>query len=259
MPLSAGTVTGQPAPIGFTWYLQRGVIAGGFTGLLSALYLLAVQQPRLRAALAIEAERHHDHDHEHAEMFSRGTQVVGGMVGHAVYATVLSVIFTVVFVSLRHRLGRGNDLARSVRLAVVGFTTVALVPALKYPADPPGVGDSATVEQRTGAFLTLMGVGVALAVLAWQTEGRLRGRGFDDRHRAVVVGSIFVGGVAGALLVWPAGTTVPADFPAQLLWEFRLASLAGLALVWAGIGVTFGLLASRPATTERSAAAGALR
>jgi predicted cobalt transporter CbtA len=251
VPLTSGSPAGDPTAVGFRWYLHRGVIAGGFTGVLSALFMITVQQPRLRAALVIEAERHLEHGHDHGEMFSRGTQVVAGMLGHIIYATVLAVIFTVVFVSLRHRLGGGADLARSIRLAALGFTTVALVPALKYPADPPGVGESATVGQRTAAYLTLMAAGVLLAVLAWQADGRLRRRGLGDRRRQLLVAATFGGGIALALLLWPAGTTAPADFPARLLWEFRLASLAGLALVWAGIGVTFGLLTSRPTTPDR--------
>jgi len=36
--------------------------------------------------------------------------------------------------------------------------------------------------------------------------------------------------------------TVPADVPATLLWDFRLASLTQLAVMWATLGVTFGLL-----------------
>jgi hypothetical protein len=36
--------------------------------------------------------------------------------------------------------------------------------------------------------------------------------------------------------------------PVGLIWEFRLLSLATLALLWGGLGVTFGLLSERAAT-----------
>jgi predicted cobalt transporter CbtA len=38
---------------------------------------------------------------------------------------------------------------------------------------------------------------------------------------------------------------VPADVPADLVWDFRLASLAQLAALWLTLGLTFGLLLER--------------
>jgi len=58
--------------------------------------------------------------------------------------------------------------------------------------------------------------------------------------------AVAAAGVAGAvviLLVWP-GTpdSVPADIGADLLWRFRLASLAEVAAMWTVLGFAFGLL-----------------
>lgn len=41
------------------------------------------------------------------------------------------------------------------------------------------------------------------------------------------------------------------EVPADLIWNFRLASLATLLVLWLGLGAVFGLLAERP---ERGAA-----
>jgi predicted cobalt transporter CbtA len=52
----------------------------------------------------------------------------------------------------------------------------------------------------------------------------------------VAVGMLF--------LVLPAGPD-PGKFPAGLLWDFRLSSLGTQLVLWAGIGVIFGLLCER--------------
>jgi predicted cobalt transporter CbtA len=40
-------------------------------------------------------------------------------------------------------------------------------------------------------------------------------------------------------------TTDPGEFPAGLLWSFRLSSLGTQLVLWAGLGVLFGLLCER--------------
>jgi len=57
-------------------------------------------------------------------------------------------------------------------------------------------------------------------------------------------GFIVIVSVAGWLL--PGINEVPADFPATVLWRFRLASLGIQAVLWATFGLAFG------AWTERS-------
>ena len=38
---------------------------------------------------------------------------------------------------------------------------------------------------------------------------------------------------------------MPADFPADVLWRFRMASLGLQVVLWSTIGVVFGVLAER--------------
>src|SRR5437764_909537 len=53
-------------------------------------------------------------------------------------------------------------------------------------------------------------------------------------------------------LALPAVNEVPKDFPAVVLWRFRLASLGTQAVLWAALGLVFGALTERSlATAER--------
>ena len=62
------------------------------------------------------------------------------------------------------------------------------------------------------------------------------------RHVAVGSGLLIVTGVL--FVVLPASAD-PGEFPAGLLWEFRLSSLGSLLVFWAGLGVFFGVLCER--------------
>jgi predicted cobalt transporter CbtA len=46
-------------------------------------------------------------------------------------------------------------------------------------------------------------------------------------------------------LILPGIHEVPAGFPADVLWHFRVASLGTSAVLWATIGLGFGALAER--------------
>jgi hypothetical protein len=45
----------------------------------------------------------------------------------------------------------------------------------------------------------------------------------------------------------------PGDFPAGLLWDYRIVSLGTLALLWTGLGVFFGALCERANRKDLSA------
>jgi predicted cobalt transporter CbtA len=45
--------------------------------------------------------------------------------------------------------------------------------------------------------------------------------------------------------VLPDINEVPADFPAVVLWRFRMASLGMQVLMWTTLGLVFGMLAER--------------
>jgi predicted cobalt transporter CbtA len=66
--------------------------------------------------------------------------------------------------------------------------------------------------------------------------------------------AVAVGLAAVALWLLP-GTpdTIPADVPAALIWDFRVASLVQLATMWAVLGTVFGLLSVRQEATAREA------
>ena len=76
-------------------------------------------------------------------------------------------------------------------------------PSLKYPPNPPTVGDPDTIDQRTVSYLLLMAFGVAAVFAALYFWRWVSARGFDGGKRFLAVAGLFVALVGLAYLVFP--------------------------------------------------------
>lgn len=223
-------------------YLRRGLAAGLLAGLLAGLFAFFVGEPLLDRAIALEEA--HSHGAGDAEVFSRSTQRIGLFFATGLSGTFLGGLFGMVFAFFRGRMEQGSDWGRSLSLAAAIFAGFALIPFLKYPANPPTVGDPETVQLRTAAYFALVGLSLLAVLTAWFAAKGLRARGVNPPARQVAVGLGFLVFVSVLFVVFPASAD-PGDFPAGLLWDFRLSSLGTQVVLWAGLGVLFGALCER--------------
>jgi hypothetical protein len=228
-------------------FLRSGAIAGAAGGLVMAIVLRLLGEGPIGDAVAIESRNHPGKE----EMFTRSTQHLGGMIGVLLYGVFVGVILAVVLAAVRHRLPLRDDWWRSITLAAIGFATIVLVPFLKYPANPPTVGDPSTITRRTVLYLTMLAFSVGATLLTWRFASFVSSRW----SRQVVVPAtitLYLTAVSIAFAVFPPFTD-KIGLSANLLWHFRLDSLAGSAALWSVLGLTLGgLLTPRP---ERAKAA----
>ncbi len=233
-------------------YLRRGMAAGLLAGLLAGLFALVVAEPLLDQAIGLEESNHHEgqasvahgHEGDEGEVFSRTVQKVGLFFATGLSGALVGGLFGLAFAYFRARLASESDWTRSLSLAAALFAGVVLVPFLKYPANPPAVGDPATIGTRTTAYFALVGLSLLAILAAWYVSKHLRERGVSTPVRQMAVGLGLVMVVTGLFVGLPA-TTDPGEFPAGLLWSFRLSSLGTQLVLWAGLGVLFGLLCER--------------
>jgi predicted cobalt transporter CbtA len=71
---------------------------------------------------------------------------------------------------------------------------------------------------------------------------------------ALIAGAGYLVVVVAAQLLLPSINEVPEQFPAVLLWNFRIASLGTQAVMWATLGLLFGCLTERAAARNRRSA-----
>jgi hypothetical protein len=244
--------------------LVRGLVAGLLAGLATFLVAYAVGEPHVEAAIALEegavpAHHHEEADgqaHSHADeeaVVSRADQRTWGLLtGTLAVGVALGGIVALVAAGTVGRVGTLLPGQSTALVALVGFVSVALVPFLKYPANPPGVGSGDTIGQRTALYFGFLAVSVLAAVAATYAGVRLRER--LGTYAGVVLGIaayLVVVVVAGELF---ASVDEVGDFPGDTLWLFRRASLLTLATTWAVLGVALAGMVGRLHATQSAAA-----
>jgi len=134
-------------------------------------------------------------------------------------------------------------------LAAVGFVAVYLVPNLKYPANPPSVGNPETIGIRTALYFTMIATSIAAMIGAFSLK-RLLVRRLGDWNSTLAVAAYYVVIVAIAGLLLPPVNEVPELFPAVVLWKFRVASIGAQLIMWTTLGLLFGALTQRAAAND---------
>jgi uncharacterized membrane protein YidH (DUF202 family) len=218
--------------------LRRGLLAGLVAGLAAGIFYLIVGEPVVQQAIGLESAAPGPRA---AEVFSRGTQRIGLLVGVGLYGLALGGVFGFLYALLGPRLKASSAWQRSLGLAAVAFASAWLVPFLKYPSNPPGVGEASTIGQRTRLYLAMVALSIATSVGAWLLARHLERRGMPPAPRQLLVGAGYLAVVLGLYALLPPFTD-EIGIPAGVLWNARLASAGGQALMWLVLGASFGWL-----------------
>jgi predicted cobalt transporter CbtA len=229
-----------------TPYLRRGMAAGLLAGLLAGLFAFFVGEPFVDQAIRLEEATAGGHGEE---VFSRSTQKVGLFFATGLFGVTVGGMFGIAYAYFRGRLASKGEWYRSLSLAGALFAGAFLVPYVKYPANPPTVGDPATIGDRTAAYFTMVALSLLVVLAAWHAARTLREREISTPVRQLSVGLGVVAAVGALFLVLPAAPD-PGEFPSGLLWNFRLSSLGTQLVFWTGLGVAFGLLGERASRRE---------
>jgi predicted cobalt transporter CbtA len=226
--------------------LMRGMLAGVVAGLLVFALARWIGEPQVERAIAFETSMDRAQGKApEPEMVTRRVQEgLGLLTGVLVYGSAMGGLFGLVFAYAYGRIDVAGPRALSALLAGLGFVAIVLVPTLKYPANPPSVGNPDSIGVRTGAFFLIIASSIAAMVFSIQTGRRLRNR-LGLWNASLLAAGIFVLIVSVVSHFLPEFNEVPAGFPVTLMWRFRIAALEMQVVMWATLGLLFGWLTER--------------
>ena len=227
--------------------LLRGMIAGVIAGLLAFGFARVFGEPQVDRAIAFEEKMAAAAgEPEEPEVVSRATQAgIGLFTGVMTYSVAMGGILSLVFASLYGRAGGGlSPRALSACLGVVFFLALILVPDLKYPPNPPAVGNPETIGMRTELYFAMLVASIAGAVLAFALARNLAHR-WSGWNAAIVAGIAYVVFIAIVQALLPSINEVPENFRALDLYNFRLATLGLQVTIWTVLALAFGFLAEK--------------
>jgi predicted cobalt transporter CbtA len=216
--------------------LISGAIAGTILGLINQIMV----EPYIDQAIAIEVKNTIASGEPvdfgelvQYRLWQKGGEIVAG----TILGTSISALFGIVYVYARESLPGSNNKKKGLILAGIMFFVIFLIPALKYPANPPAVGDPETIEYRESLYIGMLVISgfTALGVaLLYRKLGQMQ-----KESRKIVVPVIYALIIALAFVLLPPNPdeiTISSD----LLITFRILTTITMGIFWGVLGILLG-------------------
>jgi predicted cobalt transporter CbtA len=139
-----------------------------------------------------------------------------------------------VFALSRNSLPGKNIVTKAIFLSGLMWFTLYLIPFLKYPANPPTVGEADTVVLRMilyVSFIIISGIGV---IVFYKLLTKLN----KNKKYFALIG--YAGLMAIAFIIMPDNPD-EITAPMNLVNEFRFVSVLGVSSFWGSVGIILGL------------------
>ena len=217
------------------------LVSGAIAGFVHGTINFALVEPYLDQAIGLENEslfasgEAEDNlefwaEYESYRIWQKSGQVLAGVI----LGLAMGSLFGIVYALSRNSLPGKTDVTKSVILAGVMWLTIYIIPFLKYPANPPTVGDGETVMLRAilyVSFIALSGIGV---VIFYKLSQKLQN---NKKYFGLFGYVIFITILFFVMPENPDEITAPMN----LVNEFRLMSVFGVSSFWISVGLILGL------------------
>lgn len=217
------------------------LISGVTAGLIHGGANFVFVEPSLDQAIGIENQQLFESGEEkdtpefRAEFDSyRYWQKGGQILAGAILGISIGSLFGIIFVLSRNSLPGKSDLSKSLILAGIMWFTIYFIPFLKYPANPPTVGDPDTVVLRSILYLSFIAISGFGALGFYKLFKKLKTKKFI----AVLGYAVFVGIVFFTMPENPDKITAPME----LVDQFRIMSALAVSIYWLSLGIILGSL-----------------
>ena len=268
----------------------RGLLAGAIAGLLAFVFARIFAEPQIQAGIDYESGRDAAQTAldktaglptgpAGPDIFSRTIQATLGIgVGMILFGIAMGALVAVAYAVCLGRVGNLRPRTLALLVAAGGFVSLYLVPFVKYPANPPSIGHPDTITDRGGLYLLMVLCSVVFLVLTVWLGQRLRAR-WGNWNASLLAGAAFVVSTGIVMAMLPSlghlaanaqqfgdhatetplpltnasGAIVYPGFPADVLFDFRLYSIAAQLILWGTIGLVFAPQAERLLRPSRPA------
>jgi len=217
------------------------LLAGCFAGIIHGAANLAIVEPYLDEAIGIENQNLFASGEEKDTPqfwveysayrdWQKGGQVLAG----AILGTSIGALFGIVFAYSRKILPGQHNVKKALVLAGIMWLTIYLIPFLKYPANPPTIGDPETVVLRSVLYLVFIAISGFSVIGFYQLSKK-----FQERKKLVAV----IGYAAFMITMFVVMPPNPDEItaPMELVNGFRVMSIVTVSVFWLALGIILGL------------------
>jgi predicted cobalt transporter CbtA len=228
--------------------LSSGVIAG----IILAFLNLGIVEPTIDKAIALEVQKQVSSG-ENVNMSElidyRYWQKAGAFAGGAIYGAGLAALFGVIFVFARNKLPGKNNKQKAIFLAGIMWLVLFIMVALKYPANPPAVGDPETIYYRETLYIGYIMISglAALGMAVIWIKTRIN-------SKKIIIPLMYAAIMVTAYVVMPPNPD-KIEISMDLIQTFRILTAITIGVFWGILGIIFGSLWDKFLSREQTLAA----
>ena len=235
--------------------LLAGAIAGTILGILNQ----GIVEPYIEQAIALENEKAaaseegeiiNPVEFNNYRYWQRGGEIAAG----TILGTSIAALLGIVFAYSRKSIPGSSNKKKALILAGIMWFVLFLVPALKYPANPPAVGDPETIYYRQTlylAYLAISGFSALGVALMYRSMTEAIQSQKDVRMLIVLPVVIYAVIMITAYLAMPPNPDA-INAPMDLVTGFRIASGSTMSVFWGLVGIILGAFWDKTKPNERA-------
>ncbi len=216
------------------------VLSGALAGVSLGLVNLVLVEPYLDTAIGIENQNlfasgeEEDTPEFWANYYSyRVWQKGGQLLAGAILGTSLGTLFGIVFAYSKNSLPGKSMMKKALVLSLIMWATLYVIPFVKYPANPPTVGDPETIMLRQSLYLAFMAISGLGALGFYQVYKKVNKKAIAFAGYGIMM--------AAVLFVMPPNPD-PVQIDSGLLTGFRVTSMIGMSVFWGVVAIILGAL-----------------
>src|ERR671918_2127914 len=214
--------------------LLAGAIAGTILGIINQVAV----EPYIEQAIELEMRNTAQSGQviDPAEFAAyRFWQKGGEIIAGTILGLSIGSLYGIVFAYTRGSISGTNNKKKALIVASIMWFVLFLMPALKYPPNPPAVGNPETIYYRQSLYVAFLAIsGFSALGLAF-----LYRKMASSNTKKAIIPSAYAAIMAGAYLAMPANPD-PINAPIDLVIGFRITSAITISMFWALLGVIFG-------------------
>ncbi len=216
------------------------LLSGVIAGVILAGINYFVAEPFIDQAIGIEVDNSiasgevvdFDELSSYRVWQKEGTFAAGAFLG-LTYGAILGIVYVI----SRKYLPSSDDRKKALILAAIMCLSLYVVPFIKYPANPPAVGDPETIGLRDSLYTSyqlasgLIALGVSILMYKLRRISYIK----------YIIPVIYVGLVASIYAIFPANPdeiTAPMD----LVNAFRAVTFGTMVMFYLVLGAVFGIM-----------------
>jgi len=216
------------------------LLSGVIAGVILAGVNYFVAEPFIDQAIGIEVDNSiasgevvdFDELSSYRVWQKEGTFAAGAFLG-LTYGAILGIVYVI----SRKYLPSSDDRKKALILAAIMCLSLYVVPFIKYPANPPAVGDPETIGLRDSLYTSyqlasgLIALGVSILMYKLGRNSYIK----------YVIPVIYLGLVASIYAIFPANPDV-ITAPMDLVNAFRAVTFGTMVMFYLVLGIIFGIM-----------------